>query len=119
MRVSLKLFQEKGYEATTIQDIVDALGMSKGSRGGRQFSWFFRAYPEIRRAQIVPSDFSPDKAVFLAVVGNSADYCWPCGACRQMLYEFAPNLTLLVARKDREFVELPGLGWSWSFPPAK
>ena len=20
----------------------------------------------------------------LAVVGNSADYCWPCGACRQM-----------------------------------
>ena len=27
----------------------------------------------------------------LAVVGNSADYCWPCGACRQMLYEFAPR----------------------------
>ncbi len=31
LRVSLKLFQEKGYEATTIQDIVDALGMSKGA----------------------------------------------------------------------------------------
>ena len=29
--VSLKLFQEKGYDATTIQDIVDALGMSKGA----------------------------------------------------------------------------------------
>jgi len=29
--VSLRLFQEKGYEATTIQDIVDALGMSKGA----------------------------------------------------------------------------------------
>lgn len=29
--MSLKLFQEKGYEATTIQDIVDALGMSKGA----------------------------------------------------------------------------------------
>ena len=27
----------------------------------------------------------------LAVVGNSADYCWPCGACRQMLYEFSPG----------------------------
>ena len=48
-----------------------------------------------------------DDFIRLAVVGNSADYCWPCGACRQMLYEFAPNLTLLVARKDREFVELP------------
>jgi len=31
LRVSLKLFQGKGYEATTIQDIVDALGMSKGA----------------------------------------------------------------------------------------
>ena len=43
----------------------------------------------------------------LAVVGNSRDYCWPCGACRQMLYEFAPDLTVLVARGDHEFVRLP------------
>ena len=42
----------------------------------------------------------------LAVVGNSADYCWPCGACRQMLYEFAPGLELLVGRGDRTFVSL-------------
>ena len=42
----------------------------------------------------------------LAVVGNSRDYCWPCGACRQMLYEFAPDLTLLVAGKDHRFVKL-------------
>ena len=40
----------------------------------------------------------------LAVVGNSSDHCWPCGACRQMLYEFCPELTVLVARGDREFV---------------
>ena len=42
----------------------------------------------------------------IAVVGNSKDYCWPCGACRQMLYEFAPDLTVLVARGDHEFVKL-------------
>ena len=45
--------------------------------------------------------------VRLAVVGNSKDYCWPCGACRQMLYEFAPELTVLVARWDHQFVRLP------------
>lgn len=43
----------------------------------------------------------------LAVVGRGEDYCWPCGACRQMLYEFAPDLTVLVARGDRQFVKLP------------
>ncbi|HIY22070.1 MAG TPA: cytidine deaminase [Candidatus Flavonifractor merdigallinarum] len=48
-----------------------------------------------------------DDFVRLAVVGRSEDYCWPCGACRQMLYEFAPDLTLLVARGDHTFVKLP------------
>ena len=41
----------------------------------------------------------------IAVVGNSADYCWPCGSCRQMLYEFAPDLEVLVANKDHDFVK--------------
>ena len=41
----------------------------------------------------------------LAVVGNSADYCWPCGSCRQMLYEFAPDLEVLVANRDHDFVK--------------
>lgn len=31
IQVSLQLFSEKGYEKTTIQDIVNALGMSKGA----------------------------------------------------------------------------------------
>ncbi len=48
-----------------------------------------------------------DDFVRLAVVGRGEDYCWPCGACRQMLYEFAPNLTVLVARGDGQFVTLP------------
>lgn len=42
----------------------------------------------------------------LAVAGSGEDYCWPCGACRQMLYEFCPELTVLVARGDREFVKI-------------
>lgn len=42
----------------------------------------------------------------IAVVGNSSDYCWPCGACRQMLYEFNPNMAVLVARGDGDFVSL-------------
>ena len=29
----------------------------------------------------------------------------PCGACRQMLYEFAPDLEVLVARQDHTFVK--------------
>ncbi len=42
----------------------------------------------------------------IAIVGNSQDYCWPCGACRQMLYEFAPDLKVLVAKGDHSFVTL-------------
>ena len=41
----------------------------------------------------------------IAIAGKGADYCWPCGACRQMLYEFAPGLRVLVARGDGDFVE--------------
>ena len=48
-----------------------------------------------------------DDFIRLAVVGNSADYCWPCGACRQMLYEFAPGLRVLAARGDGAFQAVP------------
>lgn len=46
-----------------------------------------------------------DDFVRIAIVGNSTDYCWPCGACRQMLYEFSPDLEILVARGDHQFVK--------------
>ena len=36
----------------------------------------------------------------LAVAAGSRDFCTPCGICRQMLYEFAPDLTVLCARAD-------------------
>ena len=36
----------------------------------------------------------------IAIAGDGADYCWPCGSCRQMLAEFGTQLTVLAA--DRE-----------------
>ena len=41
----------------------------------------------------------------LAIDGKGPDYCWPCGACRQMLYEFAPDLLVLAVRGDGQFAQ--------------
>ena len=67
--------------------------------------WRGRTGPYIPAAMWKTPLTAPPSAPRLAVVGNSADYCWPCGACRQMLYEFAPDLEVLVARQDHTFVK--------------
>ena len=48
-----------------------------------------------------------DAFVRIAIVGRSEDYCWPCGSCRQVLFEFAPDLECLIARGDGDYVKLP------------
>lgn len=40
----------------------------------------------------------------LAIVAESQDYCFPCGNCRQILSEFAPNMEILSVRADGRYV---------------
>ena len=39
----------------------------------------------------------------IAVTGDSEDYCLPCGACRQILSEFAPDLEVICGNKKGEY----------------
>ena len=40
----------------------------------------------------------------IAVAAVSPDYTAPCGICRQMLYEFSPDMTVLCVDQNREWV---------------
>ncbi|MGQ9556928.1 MAG: cytidine deaminase [Desulfurispora sp.] len=41
--------------------------------------------------------------VALAVIAGTEDYCRPCGACRQVLVEFAPALTVLMCNQHGQY----------------
>ena len=38
----------------------------------------------------------------IVIAGRSDDYCYPCGACRQVLYEFGPDMEVVCLNKDNE-----------------
>lgn len=40
----------------------------------------------------------------LAIYSDTAGYSYPCGTCRQVLWEFAPELEVLCARGDGRYV---------------
>ena len=39
----------------------------------------------------------------IAIAGDSADYCWPCGTCRQVMREFAPSLIVIASNRDGDY----------------
>ena len=40
--------------------------------------------------------------VRIVIAGRSEDYCVPCGSCRQVMMEFAPDLTVICLNKKGE-----------------
>ena len=38
----------------------------------------------------------------IVIAGRSDDYCYPCGACRQFLYEFSPDMEVICLNLARE-----------------
>jgi len=43
----------------------------------------------------------------IAIISEGSAYCFPCGACRQLLNEFSPEIEVLSARSDGRYVSYP------------
>ena len=57
-------------------------------------------------AAAIASAVSAGKRDFIriAITSEGSVYCFPCGACRQLLSEFSPNIEVLCARADGRYV---------------
>lgn len=45
--------------------------------------------------------------VRIVVAGRSDDYCVPCGSCRQVLQEFAPDIEVICLNREGKELALP------------
>ena len=60
-------------------------------------------------AVAVASAVSAGKREFkrIAITSEGGAYCFPCGACRQILNEFSPDMEVLSVRADGRYVSYP------------
>lgn len=43
----------------------------------------------------------------IAIISEGNAYCFPCGACRQLMSEFSEDMEVLCARSDGRYVSYP------------